>query len=220
MLNESCPKNVIQTNAENTLSIIDDDDTKAMGVLYSGSMKEWFESPPGNHPNDSRVLFWALQDEPDSGPAKDSKGNVTGVTLLKDLYNQLYWYKGYTTTKPSSLNIMHVIFIEEFSKGCDLISADPFVRPNSGLNQARISDCVEEMKLHVGDNKTLIILWWWDSNQPISTAISETIFAESFDEANNAGVDGIGGWNFSGSEGRLNQDEDLWDEITDKNDSV
>ena len=30
----------------------------------------------------------------------------------------------------------------------------------------------------------------------------------------------MGGWNFAGSQGRLNQDTDLWGEITAKNDSV
>ena len=217
--------NVIQTDIETTLSIIDDDDTKAFGALYSktGSIRDWFNEPTGNNPNDSRVLFWGLRDEPDSGPGIQTIGGeevVVPVTSLNDLYEGIYFYKGKTFRKPCSMNLMLPIFLEEFSKGCDIISSDPFVRPRTGVNQARITDCVAEMKLHASGKKTLLILWWWDPKSPISTAISETLFAASFDAANDAGVDGIGGFNFSGSEGKLNADSDLWDEITEKNDSV
>lgn len=218
--------NVIQTDIETTLSIIDDDDTKAFGALYSktGTIRDWFNEPTGNHPNDSRVLFWGLKDEPDSGPGAEFVPGgqiVTPVTSLKDLYDGLYDYKGKTSAKPCSLNIMHPIFLEEFSKGCDIISSDPFVKDNTGTNQKRITDCAAEMKRLAGDTKkTLVILWWWAPDHPISTAINKCIFAASFDTADDADVNGIGGFNFSGSEGKLNQDTDLWDKITEKNDSV
>ena len=215
--------NVIQTNTETTLSIIDDDDTKAMGVLYSGNLSKWFNEAPGN-PNDPRVLFWALQDEPDSGPGiqinKEGNPCIAPMTCLKAIYEGMYDYKGKTSTKPCSLNLMLPIFIEEYSKGCDIISSDPYVRPSTGVDQARITDCAVEMDLHSFGKKTLIILWWWDPKTPISTAICKDTFAGSFNAANNAEVDGIGGWNFAGSQGRLNQDTDLWGEITAKNDSV
>ena len=121
---------------------------------------------------------------------------------------------------------MHPIFIEEYSKGADIVWSDPFVRPTTGENQKRITDCVTEMKLHTGDGKkTMVILWWWFPDEGYTSAISVDLFQGAFDAANKAGVDGIGGWNFSGSQGSLADSEHpnvraLWSSICIKNKSL
>ena len=190
--------NVVQTNTEDTLDIITNNAMKAMGVLYGGSLPEWFNQYP-TRPDDSRVLFWALLDEPDAGPGIDDEGEVTGVTTLKDIYDGMYNFKGKTSTKPCSLNLMHTIFLEEFSKGCDIVSHDPFVKKeydDAPLVINKIKDAVDELVLVSGDDKkTLLVLWWW---WPKSTKelIDSTLYSESFN-AKKDNVDGVGGWNFS-----------------------
>ena len=224
----------VQTNNQNTLDDIDEAGLKAMGVLYPGSpgehpLVDWFIESEDN-PNDSRVLMWSIFDEPDAGPPYDQEYYRNPV--IKQIYNRLYYFKTRfveqekETTKPFGLNVMHPIFIEEYSKGADIVWSDPFVRPTTGENTKRITDCVTEMNLHTGDGKkTMVILWWWFPDEGYTSAISVDLFQGAFDAANKAGVDGIGGWNFSGSQGSLADSEHpnvraLWSSICIKNKSL
>ena len=216
--------NTVQTDTSSTLDTIVGAGLKAMGALYSGSIEDWFEE--GNA-DSSKVRFWAILDEPDSGPG--ASGPVK--SLKSDIYDTYYDLKAATTTdKPFSLNIMHPIFIEEFSRGCDIISSDPFVRSTGDDNINRIRDCAQELSWNASGvnaaKKTLIILWWWNPNadDPASTASDELVYQSSFDLIKNS-VDGIGGWNFSGGGNRLDTNPSLrvtvlWTEIKTENASV
>ena len=66
--------NAVQTDDPNTLDNISDNGMQAMGVLYTDRMRTWFEEVETNHPNDSRVMFWGLLDEPDAGPGSKVVG--------------------------------------------------------------------------------------------------------------------------------------------------
>ena len=214
--------NTVQTDTSTTLDTIDGAGLKAMGALYAGSIKDWFDA--GNA-DSSKVRFWAILDEPDSGPGES--GPVK--SLKTDIYDTYYDLKAATTTdKPFSLNIMHPIFIEEFSRGSDIISSDPFVLSTSDNNINRIRDCAQELYYNASGvnaaKKTLIILWWWNPNadDPASTANTATLYGDSFDLIDDVVV-GIGGWNFSGGGNRLDTSTDeqvraLWTQIKAKND--
>ena len=111
---------------------------------------------------------------------------------------------------------------------------DPWVKTASDP-QHKLSDAVAELNYAaVNGRKTIALLYWWfvtlEDPQP-NTAAN---FAESFDLIKDD-VDGIGGWNFSGSyvdeEGRREERRldtytadpvvpKLWTEIGTKNDSV
>lgn len=69
-------------------------------------------------------------------------------------------------------------------------------------NQNRISDAAAEL-LHVAgdDKKAILIFWWWNPKEdpPVDSAVSYTTYGLSWDKAVRAGVNGLGGWNFSGS---------------------
>ncbi len=123
---------------------------------------------------------------------------------------------------------MHPIFIEEFSRGSDIISSDPFVLSTSDNNINRIRDCAQELYYNASGvnaaKKTLIILWWWNPNadDPASTANTATLYGDSFDLIDDVVV-GIGGWNFSGGGNRLDTSTDeqvraLWTQIKARND--
>ncbi len=125
---------------------------------------------------------------------------------------------------------MQPIFIEEFSRGCDIISSDPFVRSTADDDINRIRDCAQELSYNASGvnaaKKTLIILWWWNPNadDPASTVSDELVYQSSFDLIKES-VDGIGGWNFSGAGNRLDTNPSLrvtllWAEIKTENASV
>ena len=132
------------------------------------------------------------------------------MILMKDLYVLYNKYNSYAN-KPYSLNISQPVFLEEFAKACDVVITDPFVHPGTRAgkyNQNRISDAAAEL-IYVtrGDGKrSVLILWWWDPNEdnPAPGANTSVLFGNSFDKAAESDVDGIGGWNFSGSGNDLN----------------
>ena len=225
----------VQTDNPETLATIDTNNMTAMGVLYSGCrMPNWFNQYP-TRPDDARIQFLAIEDEPDAGPSSKTVDEVLVISppwALKDIYDEYYRLKGKSSTKPFSYNFMHTIFLEEYSKGCDIISHDPFVKDTSVSNVNKIEDAVAEMELHntgiYSAKKTILILWWW---APKSTAdiTDDTLFGDSFDKRGD--VDGIGGYKFSsgimrgGVINRLDTYDsqaarDLWTKIKEKNGTI
>lgn len=108
--------------------------------------------------------------------------------------------------------------------------SDPYVWETSHNNTNRIRDCREELSYNVtgvnSDKKIVILLWWWNPNEtnPEDDANYDTLYNYSFDLVKND-VNGIGGFNFSGSGKRLDtsavqQIIDLWAEIKTNNASV
>ena len=218
--------NTVQTDNPDTLPTITGQCMKAMGVLYASErMKTWFKTDC--NADSCEVRFWAIFDEPDTGPGPE--GEVK--SLKTDIYDTYYTLKQATTSdKPFSLNIAQPIFIEEFSRGCDIISSDPFVRSTGDDNINRIRDCAQELSYNasgVNDvKKTFIILWWWNpkADDPPATASDELVYQSSFDLAKDS-VDGLGGWNFSGDGNRLDTSPSLritllWTAIKSENASV
>ena len=222
----------VQTDDPQTLATISSNNMTAMGVLYGAErMRDWFDENTCN-PNDRRIQFWAIYDEPDSGPGENGP-----LTALKDLYDRYYCLKGKTSDdKPFSLNLMHTIFLEEFSKGCDVVSHDPFVKTGTGNSINRIADSVDELVYQTSGifavKKTILILWWWNpkAGDPADIAVAYTLFNQSFDLRRDE-VDGIGGWNFSSgrdSEGNITRLDTyqnqsvglLWNAIRAKNASI
>lgn len=213
----------MQTNTENSLDEIDAEGLTAMGVLYSGSMLTWFNQSA--NANDQRVQFWAIKDEPDSGP-----GSNGAVTLISDLCDSYYEKKGKTTTnKPFSLNIMRALNIEEYAFACDIIMSDPYVWENAPDNNTeRIPECVTEMNRNAAGiysaKKTVVVLWWWQpkASNPLTDANSAAIYKTSFEEVKDD-VDGLAGFTFSGDGNKLDTyvgTEALWDEVVEQNDNV
>ena len=87
------------------------------------------------------------------------------------------------------------------------------------------------MKRVAGDTKKVIlILWWWNPNAKVIDPNDADTLGDTFDKAIEAGADGVGGWNFSGSyDGEVRrlslctmtqQVRDLWAKICEKNESV
>ena len=224
--------NTIQTSDETSIpNIVATSGVKAWGALYTPpeqcnpTIKAWFKTEvEGEYPNanSENVRFWAIRDEPDSGPGYyRASGKVYPVTALKDLYDAFLCYTGYTS-KPFQITIQHTIFIEEFSRACDIIGSDPYVcAVKHTENYRRVRDCVAELTYNQkAQQKRMIIMWWWDPKVGAGTAVEVSLFEDAFEEA--TGMESIGGWNFSAGgypvENPLNTgDPDLWTAITNKN---
>ena len=96
---------------------------------------------------------------------------------------------------------MHTIFLEEFAKGCDIVSHESFRQGRSLMKLRhrinRIRDSVDELIRVSGDSKkTLLILWWWWPKKTKKELIDPTLYTDSFN-LKKEDVDGIGAWNFS-----------------------
>ena len=224
---------------------------KAAGVLYAPHMKQ--DRYPESHAffwrstanaTSSDVRFWMLLDEPEQGlgeweEAKAKADEPTGqIVPLPYVYN-LYYLCSVQGNLPYSINIFDPIFYEEYAFGADILSSNPWVKTPTEEDQdttLRVTDAVKEMKKVTGDTKKVILIqWWWNPNDKNNGANDADTLGNTFDKAIDAGADGVGGWNFSGSyendEGeqviqRLSlcsmpqNIRDLWAKICEKNESI
>ncbi len=220
--------NTVQTSNETSIpQIIAQEGLKAWGALYTPPeqnnppIKAWFKTEVGGeypNANSENVRFWGYKDEPDSGPGYyRASGNVYPVTALKDLYDAFLCYTGYTS-KPFQITIQHTIFIEEYSRACDIIGSDPYVcEIKNWPNANRARDCAAELTYNkTPQQKRMLIMWWWDPKLGVGTAVGVSLFGDAFAES--TGMESIGSWNFSSAGEQLNSvDPALWTEITNRN---
>ena len=187
--------NTVQTTENSTLSDITAPGNGAMkgaGVLYPGSeernIKTWYCASVSNAMS-SQVRFWMMLDEPDAGAGEQ-------MWLLKDIYSLYYKYNKHGN-KPYSLNISQPIFYEEYARGCDVFSFDPYVK-DTDFPLNKLTDAVAEAGRVTSDNqKTIVVFWWWAPTRSDPDPTNVVNFARSFEAVKND-VDGISGWNFGG----------------------
>ena len=89
-----------------------------------------------------------------------------------------FCYTGYTN-KPMQITIMHAIFIEEFSRGCDIIGSDAFVCAIKQTENAnRVRDAVAELTHNQSSQqKRMMIFWWWSPKDGTRTAVDVDLFS-------------------------------------------
>lgn len=192
----------IQTDITSTLDGINTYGMKAMGVLYANqSMKDLFASTP----DDTRVRFWALFDEVDSGPGANGP-----MKLLKEAYDEYYNRKTKPTTKPLSVNIMHAFAMEEYAEGCDYILTDPYVKTTTDNNTKRITEWMGAAKAIVSglnsSKRICIILWAWEPPTESSIISPTSLYSTEHGLVKgDASIQGIATYKWAGGGGQLNQ---------------
>lgn len=226
----------VQTNVIGTLEPIADEGMTALGVLYG----EPSPAPPtsmlyhflNGGADDPKVLLWANLDEPDSGPGDpdpyDPDAEAGRVATLKYVYDLYYDRKQVPTDKPISLNIMHGFCLEEYSKGCDVIMTDPYVKQSSEPIQ-RIeewrAECRRIASGQSASKKVAVVLWLWRPDLGPSSATEPSLYKREYNllarTLPEQGVDVIASWTFAQGTAQLDlQVPALWEAVCEANGSA